>query len=92
MVRNILLQLQVIVLDKLVTGMDVILGLDVIDWLGGTTVAKSQVKFENQYITKMARGANSNDTIQPTKPRPCQIEDEDFQAHFDGDKWIVEWR
>ena len=40
----------------------------------------------------MARGANSNDTIQPTKPSPCQIENEDFQAHFDGAKWTVEWR
>ena len=82
----------VIVLDKLIAGIDVILGLDTIDRLGGATIAKGQVKFGNQYITKMARGVNSNDTIQPTKPRPCQIEDEDFWAHFDGDRWIVEWR
>ena len=68
-VRNILLWLQVIVVDKL-KGID-ILGLDAIDRLGGATTAKGQVKFGNQYITKMARGANSNDTIQLTKPRPC---------------------
>ena len=49
------------------------------------------MKFRNQYVTKIAREANSNDTIQPTKPRPCQIEDEDFQAHFDGDKLTVVW-
>ena len=79
-------------LDKLVAGIDVILGLDAIDRLGGATIAKGQVKFGNQYVTKMARGANSNDTIQVTKPRPCQIEDEDFQAHFDGVKWTVEWQ
>ena len=30
---------------------------------------------------------SSNDTVQPTK-----LEDEDFQANFDGDKWLVEWQ
>ena len=79
-------------LDKFIAGINVILGLDAIDRLGGATIAKGQAKFRNQYITKMARGANSNDTIQLTKPTPCQIEDEDFQAHFDGDKWTVEWQ
>ena len=78
MVRNIPLQFRVTVLDKLAVGINVILGLDAIDWLGGATIAKGQVKFGNQYITKMARGANSNDTIPLTKPRPCQIKDEDF--------------
>ena len=73
-------------MDKLVAGIDVILGLDSIEQLGGATITKSQVKFRNQFITKMARGVNSNDTIQPIKPRPCQIKDEDFQAHFDDDK------
>ena len=38
----------------------------------------------------MAREATSNDIIQPTKSRPCQIED-DFRACFNGDKWTVEW-
>ena len=86
-IRNILL---VIVLDKLITGIKVILGLDAINQLEEATIAKGQVKFRNQYVTKMARGANSNDTIQLTKPKPYQIED--FQAHFDGDKWTAEWR
>ena len=41
------------VLDKFVAGIDVILGLDAIDWLGGDTIAKGQMKFRNQYVTKM---------------------------------------
>ena len=45
--RNIPLWLHVIVLDKLVTGIDVILGLDTIDRLGGATIAKGQVKFRS---------------------------------------------
>ena len=88
-IRNIPLWL--IVLDKFITGIDVILGLDAIDWLGGATIAKCQVKFGNQYVSKMARGVNSNDTIQLIKPRLCQIEDEYFQAHFECDKYTVEW-
>ena len=79
-------------MDKLVAGINVVLARDAIDWLGGATIATSQVKFGNQYVTKMARGANSDDSIQPTKPRLCQIENEDFRAHFDGNKWTVEWR
>ena len=68
-----------------------LLGLDAIDQLGGAIITKGQVKFGNQYVTKMVRGANSNDTIQPTKLRLCQIEDEDFWAHFDGEKWTEWW-
>ena len=90
-VRNIPLQVQVIVLEKLVTGIDVILGLDVIDRLGGASIAKGQVRFERQDAARVVR-ASSNDTVQPTKPKPFQIEDEDFRAHFDSDKWLEEWR
>ena len=39
-VRNILLQVQVIVQENLVTRIDAILGLDVIDRLGGATIGK----------------------------------------------------
>ena len=46
--RNIPLQIRVIVLEKLVTGIDMILGLDFIDWLGGATIAKGQVRFRRQ--------------------------------------------
>lgn len=62
-VRNMPLQLREIVLDKLVTGIDVILGLGVIDQLGGATIAKGQVKFDNQYMTRMARSAPSSGAI-----------------------------
>ena len=90
-VRNILLQVQVIGLEKLITGIDVILSLDVIDWLGGATIAKGQVMFGRQDAARVVR-VSSKDTVQPTKPGPIQIEDKDFRTHFDGNKWLVEWR
>ena len=90
-VRNIPLQTRVIVLEKLVTGIDMILGLDVIDWLGGATIAEGQVMFGRQDAARVVR-ASSNDTGQPTKPKLFQVEDEDFLAHFDSAKWLVEWR
>ena len=46
-------------LDRLVAGIDMIVGLDAIDRLGGFTISKGQVNFGNQYVTKMTRGANS---------------------------------
>ena len=57
MVRNILQQLRVIVLDKLIAGIDMIRCLDAIHRLGRATIAKGQVKFGNHYITKIARGS-----------------------------------
>ena len=51
--------------DKLISGIDMILDLDAIDWLRGATIAKGQVKLRSQYVTKTARGVSSNDTIQP---------------------------
>ena len=78
-------------LEKVITAINVILGLDVIDRLGGATIAKGQVRFGRQDTARVVR-VSSNDTVQPTKPRLFQIEDEDFRAHFDGHKWLVEWR
>ena len=87
--RNIPLQVQVIALENLVSRIDLILVLDGLDLLGGATIAKGQVRFGRQ-DARVVRASN-NDTVQPTKPRPFQIEDEDFRAHFDSDKWLVEW-
>lgn len=79
-----------IVLNRLIAGIDVVLGLDVIDRLGGATIAKGKVKFGNQSAPRMTRSATRNNTIQPSKPRLCLLEDEDFCAYFDGNKWTVE--
>ena len=65
------------VLEKLVTEIDVILGLDVIDRLGGATIVKGQVRFGRQDASRVVR-ASSKDTVLPTKPRLFQIEDKDF--------------
>ena len=49
------------------------------------------MRFGRQDAVRAVR-ASSNDTVQPTKPRSFPIEDEDFRAHFDVDKRLVEWR
>lgn len=67
-----------IVPNRLIAGIDVVLGLDVIDRLGGATIAKGQAKFGNQSASKMTRSATRNNTIQPSKPRLCLIEHEEF--------------
>ena len=51
-----------------------------------------RLPFENHCAVVMPRGTTCNYIIQPTKPGPCQTEDEDFQAYFDGDKWTLEWQ
>lgn len=46
-VRNMQLRLRMIVLNKLIVGIDMVLDLDMIDRLRGAKIAKDQVKFGN---------------------------------------------
>lgn len=81
-----------VVSDQLVNGVDVVLGVDVIDHLGGVTVNKGNVCFGAIGVASVS---------QKTEHRPSGgiddsdskvvIEDPDFHAIFDGQKWTVKW-
>lgn len=81
-----------VVSDQLVNGVDVVLGVDVIDHLGGVTVNKGNVCFGAIGVASVS---------QETEHRPSGgiddsdskvvIEDPDFHAIFDGQKWTVKW-
>ena len=67
-------------MKRMIRGVDVILGLDVIGNLGGVHVSNDGASF--------GLGAVA------IKNRPCNesITDEDFEAVFDGKCWTVKWR
>ena len=56
-------------------GIDVIIGMDVINEMGGVTIKEAEVKFGDVPCAVAAHRMNV-----------CKIEDKDFEANFDGEK------
>ena len=74
-----------LVAPLLVCGADVILGMDVIKCMGGVSTGKdSSVIWGNNCC---AAGA-----VSVRDDKRMQIEDSDFSAVFDGEKWTIEWK
>ena len=40
----------------------------------------------------MAKFSETYCAVAAQEPNYCEIEDKDFKAEFDGEKWTVEWR
>ncbi|XP_068240111.1 uncharacterized protein [Palaemon carinicauda] len=81
-----------VVSNQLVNGVDVVLGVDVIDQLGGVTVTQETVCFGafgvasvGQEIKHRLGGENDNNSS------TVVIEDPDSHARFGGKKWTVRW-
>ena len=83
-VREAELSVNMIVVDEMLEGVDMVLGLDVIEGLGGMSMFEGQVEFGRKVCSMIKRveteSEGNNQII---------IEDKDFVAIFDGLKWIV---
>lgn len=91
----------VVVVDNVVDGVDAVLGMDVIDRLGGVLVSKYKSEFGVQHGVHF--GGQCLPVLAATQTVPvlesckkegeerCFIEDKDFRADFDGKHWTVEW-
>lgn len=83
-----------LVVDQLVEGVDIVLGVDVIDKLGGVTVNSGTVSFNSVGVVCLSRESNYDNEVPKTydeKAQPLNIVDEDFNASFDGQRWVVQW-
>ena len=80
------LSLNAIVSDRMLKGVDIILGLDVIDILGGVIIRGREARFLAQECAVAAAGEPVSE-----EPNVCEVTDEDFHAVFDGKCWTVEW-
>ncbi|KAF2349045.1 hypothetical protein FHG87_020199 [Trinorchestia longiramus] len=80
-----------VVSDRLVDGVDVVLGTDVIDRLGGATVKRGKVEFGSGRI-EMACPAIEQATKKEGVQGQLVIDDSDFSAKFNGEYWTVKWR
>ena len=73
------LQVQCLVLERLPVQFEVIVGMDIIENLGGVTVGSSHGGVEFGAGAVAIR-------------EPISIEDVDFHAVFDGKQWTVRWK
>lgn len=82
------LEVEVVVIDEIVNGVDMVLGMDVIELLGGVTVSKGTVRFGAGHCLAAIVEDQRSDEGEGTE---CLIEDKDFTAKFDGRNWTVKW-
>lgn len=116
-VQGIHLTVKAIILGRLVDGIDMVLGMDVINSLGGVAIMVGEpvmfgevmkkccvpVRSEAAHCAVMVERRKSvkSDVETGTLNRgvvneelrmePCEIDDKDFTARFDGERWEVEW-
>lgn len=87
-----------VVVDNIVDGVDVVLGMDVIDRLGGVMVTRFKVQFGEHFgeghsfpVLAAAKTVPVQESCKKEEEELCKIEDKDFKANFDGKNWTVEW-
>ena len=72
------------VIETLLGGVDMILGMDVIDKLGGVTVLEGKLSFGDSDTGVCA--------MVPVKETQPDIVDDDFDGWFDGKEWCVRYK
>lgn len=99
-VENLSVNLDCLVMEIL-SGVDLILGLDAINKLGGVTIVPgNNIHFENAKKEQELDCLNENictgineKSIQLEKTNnDLFIDDSDFSAYFDGEQWVVAWK
>src|SRR5678815_4887194 len=81
-----IIQVEMIVVEKLLDGVDAIIGLDIIFELGGVSLSREKITFG---IEKLQ---NLNVNVATMANKKLSIEDKDFCAKFDGERWIMRWK
>ena len=80
------------VVDSIVDGVDVVLGMDVINRLGGVTIRGGRVEFgEGRCALATGQKLEQDTSGAREGGSHCEIVDKDFTAVFDGSRWTVEW-
>ena len=84
-------KVKAVVTDKLIEGIDIVIGVDVSDQLGGVFIKQGKAMFgvETCLVATLPKG--DRDSSKNKEENPCVLEDKDFQAKFDGMHWTVEW-
>ena len=84
------LTINAVVSDKMINGVDIVVGLDVIREFGGVKIREGHVQFLNNDCALVAASDDGPRHVGENLGL-CEVEDEDFHAVFDGKEWTVEW-
>ena len=93
-VGDVLRTVDAIIVDRIVRGVDIVLGLDAITQLGGVTIDKDMIKFGHVQYAALACAEAENATEASELADSyitLIIQDIDFVARFDGEYWTAEW-
>ena len=74
--------------------MDLVIGMDIIDMLGGVTITRAGVVFGSSQVSEFAHVALESPALYnhaDSSDSNIIIDDKDFRAVFDGKKWVVKW-
>ena len=100
-VSDVAVTLECLVVRKLIKGVDVILGMDLIGKFGGVTISMDEVRFRGGVavgVTEVRfRDARASPLVAGVSAvsvasRRLSIIDSDFTAEFDGSAWTVTWK
>ena len=80
-VCGVRVKVKAILMNHIIDGIDIIIGMDIINEMGGVTIKKAEVTFEDVHCAVAAHWLNV-----------YKIEDKDFEANFNGEKWTVKWK
>lgn len=96
-VDGLITDVNCVVMEHLIEGVDSILGMDFIqlagglEWKHGNIIFLSAKDREDWRQMKLERKARA--AVSQAKPVPMlTVEDKDFEARFDGKPWTVRWR
>ena len=80
---------RVLVLDSLLSQFDLVLGMDVIQEIGGLYVKERRVVLGDPALSlvSLEGSVHASDVS-----LAIELEDVDFKARFDGQKWVVSWK
>ena len=106
---NRLVKLEVVVVEALVAGCDVLFGVDGIDELGGVSVFRGVARFHGDesglcgghmerardyavVASAMLKQTGTAGDVGEGREGGLTVEDRDFSAVFDGERWVVQWK
>ena len=76
----------VIVAEKLIEGIDAVIGIDVMQQVGPIDFPGGTISLASSSARKASRGSAC------VADESIKLEDKDFSANFDGKCWTVEWK
>lgn len=82
-----------VVLDNIVNNLDLVIGMEVIDQLGGVLVDGNKIQFGvgQCSVASATKNEVKDGDVGGDENVLCRIEDKDFTAKFDGNCWTAEW-